>query len=107
MHSSFVERIVETSDDIKFTIMDLFIHGRQERLTGFDRKMRDWKFWEIFGATVISRTFLGILGITSSSFNTFSVIPENSRELTEVCEHQINQLVQKKWFSRFSGKSQE
>ena len=59
MHSSFVERIVETSDDIKFTIMDLFIHGRQERLTGFDRKMRDCKmrlrqkngnfgkFWEI------------------------------------------------------------
>ena len=43
MHSSFVERIVETSNDIKFTIMDLFIHGRQERLTGFDRKRRDCK----------------------------------------------------------------
>ena len=43
LHSSFVERIVETSNDIKFTIMDLFIHGRQERLTGFDRKMRDCK----------------------------------------------------------------
>jgi len=35
-HSSFEEQTIETSNEIKFAIMNLFIHPWQERLSRFD-----------------------------------------------------------------------